>query len=324
MNTLYVDRKNIELRIKGGALEFHQPDGKRGSVPVAQLERVVLRGRVNFSTSVLGALTEAGVGVLSLSGRHNRHLATCVGRPHNDVVRRFGQLGSYLDPVFRVEWSRKIVVSKLQTQRRLLQRALEKRADKRFALTRATRQIDRLLKQLLEPDESMSVARIRGLEGAAASAYFSGFCTLFPPSMNFTGRNRRPPRDPVNACLSLGYTMAHFEVVMSCHEAGLDPLVGLFHEPAYGRESLASDIMEPLRAHIDEWVWELFRARVFDANSFNRDNDAVLLGKQARHRFYTRYQSLGAALKRMLRIQLRHVVREFEMRGSDTLTHAPT
>lgn len=323
MNTLYIDRKDIQLRVLGGALEFHDSVGKRGSIPVAQLERVVLRGRVNLSTSVLGALTEAGAGVLSLSGRHSRHIATCVGRPHNDVIRRIGQFSSYLDTDAKINWSREVVASKIHNQHRLLQRALKLRPDNRHPLIRAIRQLDGMLGQLSDSDIAIDISKIRGLEGAAAAAYFGGLCTLFPPSLHFRGRNRRPPKDPVNACLSLGYTLVHFEAVLSCHEAGLDPLLGLFHVPAYGRESLASDIMEPLRAHVDEWVWELFRTRAFDASSFRKDGSAVLLGKQARQRFYVRYQPLGTAIRRLLRRQLRPVIRRFEERGRNISSEHP-
>ena len=316
VTTLYVDRKDIELRVSAGSLEFYEPAGKRGSVPLNQIERVVLRGSVRLSTAVLGALTEAGAGVLALSGRHSRHLATCVGRPHNDAVRRIGQFATYLDPGAKASWSLNIVAAKIESQQRLLQRALRQRPDKRRPLMRSLGQIEGVLdsvRLLSEP----TTDSLRGKEGAAAAAYFNGLRNLFAPSLNFNGRNRRPPRDPVNACLSLGYTLLHFEAVTNCHAAGLDPLLGLYHEPAHGRNSLASDIMEPLRAHIDEWVWGLFRTRVFDTRSFSQDGDAVLLGKDARQRFYTRFNPLGTALRRLLRVQVRSAVRHFDKRGRE-------
>ncbi len=322
MTTLYVDRKDIELRVSGGALEFHEPAGRRGSVPLARLERLVLRGRVQLSTSVLGALTEAGAGVLSLSGRHSRHLATCVGRPHNDVVRRIGQFDAYRDREARARWSRALIAAKTKAQLRLLRRALERRADKRRALTRAIAQIEPLLGRIPDEARPPGIASLLGIEGAAAAAYFGGLRALFPPSLGFEGRNRRPPRDPVNACLSLGYTLVHFEAVIACHAAGLDPLLGLYHEPAFGRESLAADVIEPLRPHVDEWVWALFRDRTLTAKGFREDNGAVLLGKAARQHFYASFHPLGCALRRLLRRQMRTAAREFEERGHGVLATA--
>ena len=323
MTTLYIDRKDIELRVSGGVLEFHEPAGRRGSVPLAHIERVVLRGRVQLSTSVLGALTEAGAGVLSLSGRQSRHLATCVGRPHNDVVRRLGQFDTYRDPEARARWSRRLIEAKTKAQLRLLHQALDRRPDRRRQLTRAIAQLEPLLGRILDDAQPPDIASLLGIEGAAAAAYFGGYRALFPASLQFEGRNRRPPRDPVNACLSLGYTLVHFEAVVACHTVGLDPLLGLYHEPAFGRESLAADIIEPLRPHVDEWVWTLFRDRTLTAKGFREDNGAVLLGKGARQHFYTSFHPLSTALRRLLRRQMRTVAREFEDRGRGVPSSAP-
>lgn len=307
MGTVYVDRRNLELRTRDGVLELHEPTGKRGSVPLAQTDRVVLRGAVRFSSSVLGDLAEADVGVLALSGRHSRRLAILVGRPHNDVQRRIRQFEAYGDPDSRVAWSRALISAKVDAQERLLRRALERPHHRGRVLTRVVARIKGIQAQLSER-RSPTIPELLGCEGAAAAAYFRGFATLFPPSLEFAGRNRRPPRDPVNACLSLGYTLLHFDAVCEIHAAGLDPLLGLLHEPAYGRESLASDIIEPLRPHVDQWVWERFRDRTFTATGFRRHGKAVLLGKDCRRRFYEHHAPLARALRRLLRRQARYTV----------------
>ncbi len=316
MTTLYIDRKDIELRARGGALEFCEPDGKRGSAPLAHLERVVLRGRVHLTTSALGAIVEAGASVLMLSGRNSRQMCVCLGRPHNDVVRRLGQFDSFRDAGARQEWSRTLILAKIRAQLRLLKRGLESRADKRRPLFRAERQLMASAERLSDQTQQRDLASLLGVEGAASAAYFSGFRELFPPSVEFRSRNRRPPRDPVNACLSLGYTLLHFDAVNACHSAGLDPMLGLYHEPAFGRESLASDLIEPLRPHVDEWVWGLFRDRVLTNDSFSRDKGAVLLGKSGRKHFYENYEPLAKGLRRVLRRQLSTAARAFGDRGA--------
>ena len=276
--TVYIDRNNLELRVTNSILEFYQSTGRRGSVPLAQIERLVLRGKIQLSTSVLGALADSGVGVLVLSGRQNRHLATFVGRPHKDVIRRLGQFDFYRDADARIDWSRNLVISKIQAQHRLLSKALGQRQDKRRILFRGVKLLQNYLKRV-DDSEQTSLPQFLGIEGAAANAYFTAFCSLFPPSANFTKRNRRPPRDAVNACLSLGYTLLHQEAVIACHCSGLDPMLGIYHEPSYGRESLASDIIEPLRPHVDEWVWKQFRERNLTVNNFVGDKGAILLNK---------------------------------------------
>ncbi len=316
MTTLYIDRKDIELRARGGALEFHAPDGLRGTAPLAPLQRVVIRGRVRLTTSVLGAMVDAGASVLMLSGRNNRQLAVCLGRPHNDVVRRLGQFDAFRNMRVRRDWSQALILAKIKAQHRLLRRGLECRPDKRRLLLKAAERLATTIERLSIAGRLPELTRLLGVEGAASVAYFSGFRELFPPSVDFTHRNRRPPRDPVNACLSLGYTLLHFDAVNACYAAGLDPMLGLYHEPAFGRASLASDVIEPLRPHVDEWVWELFRHRTLTSQSFVKDKGAVLLGKAGRQRFYKKFEPLARGLRRILRRQLSVVARDFAARGA--------
>ena len=258
---------------------------------------------------------------MMLSGRHGRHLTTCVGRPHNDVVRRLGQFDAYRDVDAREQWARALILAKVNAQHRLLDKALDRRPDKRRILVRAIAQLQSAQRRLSSEGEALGIPSVLGIEGAAAAAYFTAYVELFPPSLGFNGRRRRPPTDPVNACLSLGYTLLHFEAVTASHAAGLDPLLGLYHEPAYGRESLAADVIEPLRPHVDEWVWSLFRERVLSERGFRKDNGGVLLGKAARQRFYERFSPLCLALRRLLRRQLGRAAREFEQRGRDLRPH---
>lgn len=315
VSTLYVDRKDIQLRHVRGAIELHEPAGRRGSIPLAGLTRVVLHGRVQLDTSVLGAFAKAGVSVGLVGGRRSRYLASCVGRPHNDVQRRLGQFDAYRDDAARLAWARELVTAKMAAQRRVLQRALEKRPDLRYPLWHGARRVGVALARVSESDGPLSVPTLLGIEGAAAAAYFSAYATLFPPAIGFQARRRRPPTDPVNACLSFGYTLLHFEAVATSHAAGLDPMLGLYHEPAYGRESFAADAIEPFRPHVDEWVWQMFRRRVFTDHGFRREGRAVLLGKQARARFYEHYHPLAGALRRLLRRQVQRAARAFEQRA---------
>ena len=316
MSTLYVDRKDIELRYAGGVIEVHEPAGRRGSIPISGLERVVLHGQVQLSTSVIGAFVKAGASVVLLGGRRSRYLATCVGKPHNDVQRRLGQFDAYRDRAAREAWARELVQAKVGAQRRLILKALEARPDERHALFRGNRLLEGALKRLTSA-EALTVPMLLGIEGAAAAAYFAAYSALFAPSLGFGARRRRPPPDPVNACLSLAYTLLHFEAVSACQTAGLDPMLGLYHEPAYGRESFAADAIEPFRPHVDEWVWQMFRQRVFTARGFRREGRAVLLGKQGRTRFYQHFNPLAHGLRRLLRMQVQRAAREFAQRGKN-------
>jgi CRISPR-associated protein Cas1 len=302
MATLYLDRKDLELRHEGQHLCLYENGTRRGTVPMQQVERIVMRGRATVTTGALGLLAEAGVALLVLSGRQGRSAAILQGRLHGDTRRRIAQYGWYADEQARIPWARRLVALKLRSQRVFLQKLIQARPDHRGMLQASARQIGEALSGLLTADETaLSPARLNGIEGAAAAAYFAAFTRVFPPSLDFTDRNRRPPRDPVNAALSLGYTLLHFEAVQACYLNGLDPYVGFYHEPAHRRESLAADLIEPLRVHIDRWVWRLFADRELRAEDFVHDNGACLLKKEGRALFYARYETQAPPLRRLLR-----------------------
>lgn len=302
MGVLYIDRKDMEIREEGNHLCLYEGGERRSTVPLNLLERVVIRGRVALNSGVLSRLAEHEIGLLVLGGRQLHQVAMLTGSPHGDTDRRIAQYRWLADPLYRARWSQGLVRMKLKSQRRLLLRAAVQRPECKHALLDSADRIRRALEGLqgTAPEPGME-PRLKGIEGAAANAYFSGFTTLFPPSLEFTGRNRRPPRDPVNAVLSLAYTMLHYEAVASCYAAGLDPCVGFFHEPAYHRESLAADLIEPLRAKVDAWVWRCFADRRFRGDSFTRQEDACLLGKAGRQTFYAEYEVFIRPMRKLLR-----------------------
>lgn len=301
MGTLYVDRREVELRQEGPRIVVLEAGARTGTIPVSHLERVVIYRQARVETAVLASLAEAGVGLVVVNARRPERTVHLTGRRHNDVARRVAQYHRFLDADWRLAWSQRLVTHKVRAQRRLLLRAAEARPDQRLALVNGVRALEARLGTLAAPDPARTRDGVRGLEGAAAAAYFRSLTALFPSSVGFTGRNRRPPRDPVNACLSLGYTLLHADAVSAAHAAGLDPLLGFYHEPAFGRDSLAADLIEPLRPKVDAWVWELFRERRLREEAFRRDKGACLLDKDGRQVFYREWETVAGPLRRALR-----------------------
>ncbi|MEZ5581400.1 MAG: CRISPR-associated endonuclease Cas1 [Candidatus Competibacteraceae bacterium] len=120
----------------------------------------------------------------------------------------------------------------------------------------------------------------------------------------------------------MGYTLLHFEAVRAAYGAGLDPLLGFFHEPAYGRESLACDLVEPLRPRLDAWVWQQFRQRHLREEHFLQDKGACLLDKTGRQHFYAGYEFWAPPVRRYLRRQSYRLAR-FLNEQAPTLSEAP-
>jgi CRISPR-associated protein Cas1 len=302
MGTLYLDRQDLEVRQESDYLCLYEGGERRGTVPLTVVDRVVIRGRATVSTGALGLLAERGVGLLVLGGRHGRRVAMLLGRPHGDVARRVAQYRWHSEAGRRLPLARLVVLGKLRGQCQLLRRAMERRPDRRKPLFDALAQVEVVRERIRGADPGqISLSSLRGMEGAAAAAYFAGFTALFAPSLAFTGRNRRPPRDPVNATLSLAYTLLHFEAVMACHMTGLDPFVGVYHDLAYNRESLGADLVEPLRPCADEWVWRLFAERRLHERCFVREGEACLLNKQGREVFYRSFEAFCRGIRRRLR-----------------------
>lgn len=296
MSSLYVDRRGVALEADGEALIFRENGVRVGTVPLAPLERVFLRGDVTLSSSLLGKFGARGIGVVVLSGR-KAEPTLLLGRPHNDAARRLAQYRLSQDESFCLGFAREVVRGKLLAQAAFLAERRDAEPQSRYLLTLALRRIESALAAV---DAQDSAGRLRGLEGAGAAAYFDGYADLLPQRLNFHRRNRRPPKDPVNAVLSLGYTLLHAEAVLALHGAGYDPFIGFYHALDFGRESLACDIVEPLRVDVDRHALRLFRDETLRVEDFSMAEDACLLGKAGRSRFYAEWEAVAERLRKRL------------------------
>ena len=306
MGTLYLDRRHAELQLEAGRLRVRHPETGLRDLPIALLERVVITAGVTLESSLLAALASAGVAVLILNPRNLDRVAFVLGRPHNDLALRLSQYRHLDDSAWQARWAHHLVTAKLRGQRQLLGDALTQRPDLRLALVKGGERLDAALARCTA---DASPESLRGQEGAAAAGYFQALGALFPGSLGFAGRQRRPPPDPVNALLSLTYTLLHFDAVRAAYAAGLDPYLGFYHLPAFGRESLASDLVEPLRPLADHFVWRLFAEQTIRPDHFSRDRGACILGKAGRAQFYTRFEEFAAIPRARLRRQCRALAR---------------
>lgn len=312
MGTLYLDRNELTVSVRDKTLVLHQGDRYAGCVPLALTERVVMRGSTRLDTGVLRALAGAGAGLLVLGARQPEGSFAMVGARSGDARRRVVQVHWFLQSTVRQDLARRVVLAKVRGQQALLSDTAERRPDLRKPLHDARDSLEQVRERLEADAVALSLPTLLGLEGAAAAAYFRGFTRLFAPALGFSGRNRRPPRDPVNAVLSLTYTLAHFEAVLACQAAALDPCVGFLHELDFGRASLAADLIEPLRHHLDAWVWACFREEQLRPAQFTTDKGACLLGKAGRRVFYERWELERPKFRRWLRRQVSGLCRELD------------
>jgi CRISPR-associated protein Cas1 len=318
MGTLYIDRKDLHIRLDGNAIAFYSNGQREGVVPINPLKRVVIVGSLSIETQVLRRLADGNISVVFLSGKRLRFSGMLHGRLHNNGILRVKQYEKSLSE-FPAEFSKDLVIKKITAQLQLLEYAAQTRHDLRLALTSSIKTLQGVLISMKNPE--MPVETIRGMEGGASAAYFAAYTKLFADSLDFKGRNRRPPEDPVNALLSLCYTLVHFEMVREIETIGLDPTIGFYHQFDYGRESLACDLVENYRPAVDKFVYELFRDREFTARDFATDDErpGCYLKKQRRKDFYPLYEQWANEMRLLWREEVRNLSRRI-MDGQDTLS----
>jgi len=311
MATLYIDRAGGSLTAQAGVLMHSTGEcGTAASrLPIALLERVVIRSDTLLSSSTLSVLCEAGVGVTLVGGRGGERLAQLVGPWHNDAEVRVRQWEWLRDASARAALARTLVRYKLRRQEAVLGAIQQARPDLRKPLFDG-RNVIRSCRDRLGSD-TVSLETVRGMEGAGAAGYFAAFFRAFSPALGATRRTRRPATDPVNAALSLCYSLLYGRTVHACWTAGLDPAVGALHALEHGRASLACDLMEPWRPSADSFVWRMFAEQSLRKEHFGEDGGgACLLGKAGRTHFYPAWERFAAAaIDRGLRRAARLLVR---------------
>jgi CRISP-associated protein Cas1 len=246
----YVQEQGAKVGKSGERLNVTKLGGNVGSVRLIEVSQVVLIGNVQVSSQALHLLMEKSIPVVHFSTGGWFH-----GMSHGigieNAYARSAQYVAAADLAMRIRFASGAVRAKLANQRALLLRNGQgKTRDEAVAnLARRLKQNETLFTSLDE---------ILGWEGEGAALYFSAFSTMLKtgelPEFGFSNRNRRPPRDPVNALLSFAYALLAKECLVALWAEGLDPWWGLYHQPRHGRPALALDLMEPFRPIIADSV----------------------------------------------------------------------
>lgn len=286
MPVLYVTQPGAEVRKKNARLQVEWQGQTLVAVPIRLVERLVLLGPVQLSASAIQVLLQARIPVLFCSMNGHYHGTLSVGNEDAEIL--IHQVNCYRDEDYRLCISKSIVTVKILHQQRLILRHARNHPNP--FLSQIAEQICQLLETL--PTRT-SVAEVMGMEGQASALYFSAFgeC-LRKEGIVFTERNRRPPRDPVNASLSLSYMLLLSEITSTILSQGLHPGIGFLHEVSKRRPSLALDILELARQPIgDRLTLSLFNRGVLSLEDFQtRPNGEVRLKEQSLKRFLNFYE----------------------------------
>lgn len=292
-NTLYVSTDKSFLSKEHETIVIHVDRERRGQIPMLAVGSVVCFGRVTVSPELMGALAARGISV-SFFGYSGKFLARVEGVPSGNVLLRRAQHRAADNVQSSLALARSFVIGKIVNARRFLLHAARdaSRQEATSKLRETSVYLASLLKELGAVDH---LDKIRGLEGAAAEAYFGCFQSLIKRSEDeflFLGRSRRPPRDRINALLSFGYTLLHADCAGASCGVGLDPAVGFLHEDRPGRLGLALDLMEELRVPVvDRLVVHLINTGEIAAHDLQEDAaGGWKLTDSGRKTFLTAYQ----------------------------------
>lgn len=293
LNTLFITTEDAYLTLDGENIVVSQEKQEIGRFPLHILSSVICFSYAGASPALMGACAQRNVDLVFCSPR-GKFLARTAGITNGNVLLRREQYRIADDSVRSCLIARRMIFGKVFNARWNLERT---KRDHRLrideaAFTAASGTLKELLPQI---DAAASAEELRGLEGAAATTYFSVFDGMILRSKEdfiFQMRNRRPPTDRVNALLSFAYSLLAHDCAAALESVGLDSYVGFLHRDRPGRTSLALDLMEELRpCFADRFILTLINNQMLQSDDFViEESGAVRLKDEARRTFLKAWQ----------------------------------
>jgi CRISPR-associated protein Cas1 len=256
--------QNATVSKEGGRLLIKKEGAVSQTIHLFKLEQVVLFGNIFLTPAVIRHLLKEGIDTAFMTrrGRYLGRLQSALGK---NIILRREQFRKIEDTDFCLKTAKSMVKGKLANLRAVLMRL--NRTRENIDLDNHILSLRNLTGKI---DEVETLESLRGYEGRGTAVYFEGFSKGFlAEGFEFPGRVRRPPTDPVNALLSLGYTLLLNQVIAAVSLVGFDPYFGTLHSMDYGRPSLALDLMEEWRPTIvDTLVLSVFNLKALIPSDF--------------------------------------------------------
>jgi len=321
---LYLNTQGLYVSKSGNVLKIKEKDKVVQEVRINDICQLGLFGNVQISTQAIQALCESEVPIAYFS-QGGWFYGITQGLGVKNIFLRREQFRLADVPGFSLRLAKALTAGKIRNQRTMLQRNHVEPPSRAIALLKCF--VD-------DAEQATAMDELLGIEGNAARIYFENFQGMIKRgtdattigdtefAFDFTTRNRRPPRDAVNALLSLAYSMLAKDLMIVCQAVGFDPYQGFYHQPRFGRASLALDLMEPFRPLIaDSAVLSAINTRMVSPGDFVRAGASVALSPSGRKAFFRAYEqrmdtlvthpifSYRVNYRRMLEIQARLLAR---------------
>lgn len=297
---LYLNTPGYRVGCKDEVLTVKDKDKVVDEIRMRDLSHVALFGNIQISTQAIQSLCEMEIPVTYFS-MGGWFYGITRGHGLKNIFQRIEQFRMARDETFCLSLARQFVHGKIRNHRTLLMRNHLESPD--VAITKLKRASEDAL-------AAESIEQLLGIEGAAANQYFQQFNGMVKVeddlpglgmtikntkqrqfNFNFNNRNRRPPTDPINAMLSLAYSILAKDCTLAALAVGFDPYLGFYHQPRFGRPALGLDLMEEFRPLIAEsTVLTCVNNRVVTDQDFVKAGDAVNLATAGRKRFFQTYE----------------------------------
>lgn len=279
MSSLYVIETGSRIEIEYQRVLVTLEDEILFRIPVHKVSQIVLIGRVGITTPALHELLKKNIPLIFL-GSNGKYLGQITPALSGNLPLRQLQFQRNDDPGFALSFARSIVAGKIHNQ------AVQTRRWARYNNAITEEMIGAVREKEEEALQGLDLTSLLGIEGSAARGYFGMMKKVIAPEWGFTGRNRRPPKDPVNALLSLGYTLLTYTMCAAIQIVGLDPYLGYYHAEGYGRPSLALDLIEEFRIPVvDNLVLGLINRGQIKLQDFSFNGNGVWMDAQAKRVF---------------------------------------
>lgn len=291
LNTLYVTTPEAYLSKDGLNVVVSVKQQEVFRIPAINIEGIVTFGYMGASPGLMKLCSDSGISLTFLSP-NGRFVSRVQGATHGNVLLRKAQYALSDDEEWALHVAKLMIAAKMQNYRNILRRYIRDYGESR-EVTEAVKTLDTNKHHALKAKDK---AELMGFEGMASNAYFEVLSKLIlnqEKTFSFEGRSRRPPKDAVNAMLSLAYTLIANDCTAALETVGLDPYVGFLHALRPGRTSLALDMMEEFRAYLgDRFVISLINKRQITPRDFLYQGDnGVVLTDNGRKTFITAWQN---------------------------------
>ena len=273
--TIHVATHGARVGKSGDTLTITSPDGQKQAFPIREVGEIVIHGYAQISTQAihLCASQEIGVHWFTGGGRYVSGL-TAGASP---VQRRIRQFEALRDPGVTFRLARRLAMARMSGQLGFLLRASRGKDRTASGIDAAIRGLRNALRAAGHVE---GIDVLRGHEGEAGRHYFSGFPGLLRDDLDdrlrFNGRNRRPPRDRINALLNFGYALLYRDVLQAIIAVGLEPAFGFFHRPRSAAHPLVLDLMELFRVPL----WDMPLVASVNRLQWDAEADFTQAGKQ--------------------------------------------